>query len=213
MQTPQEVKPPGRKISTMIAVLVCVILIPILIVNLTIIIKSFTNPNKVPGFLGYKPLIVLSGSMEPTIFPGDIVLVREVSADNLKEGDIVSYLRGRSVITHRIMEINEADGSRKFYTKGDNNNADDGIAVTAEMLEGKYLLRIPRLGNAAMFMQKPAGIILFVALPLILFILYDIFRRRHYDKKELAMNKKLEEELELMRQKLAEAEAASKKEE
>jgi len=211
VQTPQEVKSAKRKISTVIAALICVVLIPVLIVNLTIIVKSFADPEQVPGFLGYKPLIVLSGSMEPTIAPGDIVVVKEVSAETLKEGDIIAYLRGKAVITHRIMEINNADGDRKFYTKGDNNNVDDGIAVAGERLEGKYLFRIPRVGNAAMFMQKPAGIILFIALPLLLFILYDVFRRRYYDRREIAATRQLEEELAAMKQKLAEVEASGTK--
>lgn len=211
MQKYQGEKLPRRKFSTIIAVLVCLLLIPILIVNLTIIVKSFTNPEKVPGFLGYKPMIVLSGSMEPMILPGDIVVVKEANADSLQEGDIISYLSGKSVVTHRIMEIDAAEGDRKFYTKGDNNNANDGIVVTDDMLEGKFLFNIPRLGHVAMFMQKPAGIVLFIAVPLMLFILYDIFRRRYYDKKEIVMTKKLEEELETMKKKLAEAEARDQK--
>ncbi|HSN94706.1 MAG TPA: hypothetical protein VLR89_06545, partial [Anaerolineaceae bacterium] len=55
----------SSKIWTALAVLLCVVLIPILIMNLTIIFKSVAKPQEVPSFFGYKPLIVLSGSMEP----------------------------------------------------------------------------------------------------------------------------------------------------
>jgi len=210
VETSQNGKEKGRGLWTTLVVLVCVLLIPLLVVNLTIIIKSIADPQQVPGFLGYKPLIVLSGSMEPTILPGDIVIVKEVPAEDLQKGDIVSYLRENSVITHRIMEISQTDGNRNFYTKGDNNNADDGVPVTDDMLEGKYLFRIPRLGHAAIFMQTPTGMLLFIAVPLILFILYDVFRRRHYDKREEKATKQLEAELEAMKKKLAEAEASGK---
>lgn len=209
--TSQNEKAKGHKLWTALVVLVCVLLIPLLIVNLTIIVKSISDPQQVPGFMGYKPLIVLSGSMEPTILPGDIVVVREVPADTLQKGDIVSYMSGKSVITHRIMEISQADGKRNFYTKGDNNNVDDGVPVTDDMLQGKYLFRIPRIGHAAIFMQTPTGMLLFIAVPLILFILYDVFRRRNYDKREEKATRELEAELEAMKKKLAEAEASEKK--
>ena len=209
-ETSQQEKSKGHRIWTSFIVLVCVLLIPLLIVNLTIIVKSIADPDQVPGFLGYKPLIVLSGSMEPTILPGDIVIVKEVPADTLKEGDIVAYLRETTVITHRIMSINQTDGSRNFYTKGDNNNVDDALPVTDDMMEGKYLFRIPGVGNAAMFMQTPTGIILFIAVPLILFILYDLLRRRKYDKREDKVTRELEAELDAMKKKLAEVESSAK---
>lgn len=207
MRKAQAGKRSGFKFLNILAILVIVLLVLILVVNLTIIVKSFAEPDQVPGFFGYKPLIVLSGSMEPTILPGDLIIVKEVKPDTLQEGDIISYKKDVSVTTHRITEIVDLEGNREFFTKGDNNNVEDGVAITEDMLEGQYLFRIPGLGNAAMFMQKPAGIIIFIAIPLILFIIYDILRRRHYHKKELAINMKLEEELEEMKKKLAEAEA------
>lgn len=201
----------GARLSGIIGIVLCVVLIPILVVNLTIIVQSFTHPDKVPGFMGYKPLIVLSGSMEPMIYPGDLVVVKEVPAESLVEGDVIAYLRGGTLISHRIMEIEDVDGERRFYTKGDNNNVGDDLAVTAGMLEGKYLFKISRLGNTAMFMQTPMGMVLFIAAPVLLFILYDVLRRRQYDVREAKVTGELEAELEAMRQKLAEAEAAAQK--
>ncbi len=202
----------SSKIWTVAAILICAILIPILIVNLTIIFKSIANPQQVPSFFGYRPLIVLSGSMEPQILPGDIVVTRDVPADTLKEGDIVSYLQGSAIITHRIVRIDEAAGVKTFQTKGDNNNTVDDSTLSADMLQGKFLYRIPRLGHVAMFLQTPIGMILFIAVPLVLFVLYDILRRSVFEKKEAATTSQLKAELEAMRKKLAEAEAAAEKE-
>jgi len=202
--------PSKRSASTIIGIIASVILLPILIVNLTIIIQSFASPDKVPGFLGYKPLIVLSGSMEPTIFPGDLVIVKETQGSSLKAGDIISYMRGQSVITHRIVEVTEVDGDTRFVTKGDNNNVDDGVLVAFSMLEGKYLMRIPNLGHAAMFMQTPTGMVVFVGIPLGAFGLYEILRRRKEAAKESATARELEKELAAVRQKLAEVQDSDK---
>lgn len=194
----------GNRVMQVIGVLLCVVLIPMLVINLTLIVKSFTNPEQVPDFLGYKPFIVLSGSMEPVFYPGDLALVREVPADNLAEGDIIAFREENAVITHRIMAITSEEGERQYITKGDNNNTEDQITVTDEKIEGIYLLKISGLGNTAMFMQTPIGMVVFIALPLILFILYDIFRRRHYEKRERNRTRELEEELARMQQKLKE---------
>ena len=190
-----------------VGIILCIILIPLLIANTTLVVRSFVYPDKVPSFLGYKPFIVLSNSMKPEINSGDIALVREVAVDSLKQGDIIAFKERDSVITHRIVKITEVDGARQFITRGDDNTADDAAAVKEEMVEGLYLLHIPKLGNGALFMQSPTGMILFVALPLILFILYDILRRRLYDRKKQKKTMELEKELERMRQQILSTES------
>lgn len=193
----------GRsRVGQVVSILICIVLIPMLVINITLIVKSFVNPEEVPDFMGYKPFIVLSGSMEPVFYAGDLALVREISPDELNRGDIIAFREGNAVVTHRIMDIISEEGERRYVTKGDNNNVEDQIKVTDEKIEGKYLLNLSGLGNTAMFMQTPTGMILFIALPLLLFILYDIFRRRHYDKREQQRTKELEEELAKMRQEI-----------
>ena len=136
--------------------------------------------------------------MNPLIKSGDIVLVREIAPNRLAQGDIIAYKEGKSVVTHRIVKITEADGSRQFVTKGDNNNTDDVSPIKEDMVEGLYLLDIPKLGNGAMFMQTPVGIIIFVALPLTLFILYDILRRSFVERPKQKRTTELEKEIERM---------------
>lgn len=185
----------NNKIILAIYMIISLILIPILIANLTIIVKSFVKPDEVPSFAGYKPFIVLSGSMEPVFYSGDLVLVKEEQPSALKVGDIISFREGMTVTTHRIKEIIEREGQREFITKGDNNNAEDRLAVAEGQLEGKYLLRVSGLGNFAMFMQTPIGMLIFIALPLIAFILYDFSRRALRDRREKKRTNELEEEL------------------
>ena len=196
-------------VGTILGVILCIILIPALIVNITLIVKSFLYPEEVPSFLGYKPFIVLTGSMEPVFYSGDLVMVKEVEADSLQVGDVIAFREGTAVITHRIVQVEGADQELRFITKGDNNNVNDRRPVTVEQLEGVYLYRISKLGNFAMFMQTPVGMALFIALPLLSFILYDILRRTLFERKKAQRTKELEAELESMRRQL---DASSKKE-
>ncbi len=189
-----------RRITTAIGIILCVVLIPILIVNITIIVKSYVYPDKVPSFLGYKPFIVLSDSMNPGINSGDLVLVKETSPSSLKTGDIIAYREGDSVVTHRIVGITEADGTLQFTTKGDANNVDDANTVNSENIEGSYLLDIPKLGNAALYLQTPVGMLICIGIPVLLLVAYDIIRRRRYDLEKQKATKELEKELERMRE-------------
>jgi signal peptidase len=189
-------------IGTIFGIILCIILIPALVVNITLIVKSFLYPEEVPSFMGYKPFIVLTGSMEPVFYSGDLVMVKEVEADSLQVGDVIAFREGTAVITHRIVQVEGADQELRFITKGDNNNVNDRRPVTVEQLEGVYLYRISKLGNFAMFMQTPVGMALFIALPLLSFILYDILRRTLFERKKAQRTKELEAELESMRQQL-----------
>lgn len=199
MEEMHQKKSAAKRILMIASLVICIILVPVLIVNTTLLVKSFLCPDKVPSFLGYKPFIVLSGSMESVFFPGDLVLIKEVSADSLEEMDIIAFRVGDSVITHRIMEINEIDGTPRYVTKGDNNNIADTVAVLPEMVEGRFILSVSKLGNFALFMQTPAGMVIFVVAPLILYIFYDIMRRRAIYKKEKQKTSALEAELERLR--------------
>ena len=65
-----------------ISIVVIIILLPILFVSATILIDSYAHPDKVPSFFGWKPFIVLSGSMETQILAGDVVVVKETETQN-----------------------------------------------------------------------------------------------------------------------------------
>jgi len=179
----QQKRKSSKRVSSIIGIVICVILVPILLMNLTIIVKSYINPDAVPDFFGIKPFVVLSGSMEPEILVGDLVIVQNVDPANLKANDVISFRDGESVVTHRIMELTETEGAPAFITRGDANNSDDTKPVTYEQVEGIYLFKINGVGNLAMFMQTPMGLLVFVGIPLCAFILYDILRRKFEDSK------------------------------
>ena len=193
---------PHVRLPSILGIIICVILIPMLAMNLTIIIKSYINPDKAPDFFGIMPVVVLSGSMEPEILTGDLAILKRVEPAELKVNDIIAYKDGNSLVTHRIVELADKDGEPAFRTRGDANNASDRDPVAYSQVEGIYVFRIARLGHLAMFMQTPLGILVFVGVPLCCFILYDIIRRRQANQKEKASLGEAQAEIERLRAEL-----------
>ena len=193
-----------HKVFTIIGIVLCVILVPILIINITLIIKSYTNKDEVPGIGGISPLIVLTDSMDPKIKSGDLIFVHTIDGEDVKEKDIIAFFdpagNGKSVVTHRVVEvIDDGDGTVSFRTRGDNNNTDDKVLVPEENLVGMYKGRVPVAGHVAMFMQTTPGLIICVVLPIILLVGYDVIRRKMYDKNKQADTDALLEELERLK--------------
>ena len=178
-QDTKEKSSASNKALTVVGIVLCVVLIPILIVNITLIIKSYTNADEVPGIGGYSPLIVLTGSMEPEIKSGDLIIVKKIDAHDVKVHDVISFFdpdgNGTSILTHEVIEIIEENGTLSFRTKGTANNTADRLAVSADKLVGIYQMKIPGAGNVAMFMQSTPGLIVCMVVPLALLIGWDIF--------------------------------------
>lgn len=161
-----------KGIKKIITVLGLILFIVIMILCITVVYKSYAEPNKIPSVFGWKPFIVLSGSMENNIMPGDLILTKEIDALELKEGDVISFRTNKyTVITHRIINIVDEEGERKYYTKGDNNDAADSDPVCNDQIEGIYRYRIPKLGEIALNLQKPVVIVICIALPLIIVLI------------------------------------------
>lgn len=143
-------------------VLFLVIVLPFLIFNLTLIIKSKLYPNKIADFMGYKPFIVMSGSMETTINIGDLVIVKKVNSSSIHIGDIIAFKNGNIVISHRVKEVINDSGIYKFKTKGDNNNVADDFIVNSDAIEGIFVNKIPGLGSILLFLGKPIGLLMVI---------------------------------------------------
>ena len=198
----------SKRIPSIIGIIVCVLLAPILIMNFTIIIKSYISPDKVPDFFGIKPFIVDSPSMTGTVNKYDIIITKNIDPAKLKKEDIISFKDNNgSVITHRIEGLTEIDGKPAFITKGDANNKTDDDLVFYSQVESVYInIRIPNLGRLAIFIQTPLGMLAFIGIPLCGFIIYDIIRRILADKKSKATDSEVRAELEKMKALLKEKE-------
>lgn len=193
-----------HKALTIVGWVLCVILVPILIVNCTLLVKSFTNKDEIPDFGGRLPLIVLTDSMYPEIKSGDVIICKTIEAEDVEVGDVISFYdpesRGTAVVTHEVIEIIDEDGKLSFRTKGINNNAEDRLPVSADKVIAEYTgIRIPAAGHIAIFMQSTAGLIVCVVLPIILFVGYDVIRRRLYEKNKGDDVEALKAELEALK--------------
>lgn len=184
-----------------ISIIILIILIPILFVNGVILINSFVHPDEIPSFFGWKPFIVLSGSMETEIYAGDVAVVKE--SDTFKTGDIIAFRSTDDiVVTHRIVKIEKENGQTRYITKGDNNNTEDNGYVLPEQIEGVYQFNISRLGNLAMFVQTPLGMISCLSIPLIFLVLLQIVdsrKDRKYMESKGNEEKSMKEEIERLR--------------
>ena len=202
-----------HRVLTIVGTVLCVILIPILLINITLIAKSFINKDEVPSIGGTLPLIVLTDSMHPEIESGDLIICKTAEAEDIKVNDIISFFdpagNGTSIVTHRVIEIVEEDGEIFFRTRGDNNNTEDKELVPAENLVGVYKMRIAGAGHIAMFMQSTAGLIVCVVLPIILLVGYDLVRRRIYEKNKKEDTDALLAELEALRAEKVEKEKSA----
>ncbi|MFS4507414.1 signal peptidase I [Clavibacter sp. Sh2141] len=106
----------------------------------------------VPKVSGSVPLTILTQSMEPTLPPGTLIVVRPVDTDVLQVGDVATYqIRSGepAVITHRITAIaSESDGTRSFTFQGDNNAEPDSKAVAPAQIQGEVWYSVPLVGWA-----------------------------------------------------------------
>ena len=106
-------------------------------------------------------LAVESGSMEPVLYRGDLVIVRAVDPTTLQLGDIIIYNRTsdpRDVpIVHRIIAIQDISGELYFTTKGDNNPIpDSGLRTTAD-IRAKVIGSIRYLGFITLLLLSSSG--------------------------------------------------------
>ena len=157
----------------------------ILLLAAMIMYKANTDPDKVPDVFGYKPMIVLSGSMETSIYTGDLVFVKIVDTDTFQVGDIVAFRNEKNTVTtHRIIEIVNENGQTYFRTKGDANNAEDANLVSMDDVEGIYIWRIAGFGNFLMFMKEPIGLILVLLVILVVGLLWLYLVNKKDEKKQ-----------------------------
>ena len=199
-----------HKVLTGVGIVLCVILIPILVINCILIVKSFTS-EEVPSVAGTLPLIVLTDSMYPQIQSGDLIICHTAEPEEVEENDVIAFFdpagNGSTIVTHRVIEVTELNGKIAWRTKGDNNNTEDRLLVTADKLVAVYEgTRLAGFGNVALFMQTTPGLIVCVVCPILLLVGYDMIRRRLYEKNHQQDTDELMTELEELRRLKAERE-------
>jgi signal peptidase len=97
------------------------------------------------GALGVRPSLISGNSMNPALYPGDVVITRVLAPDKVQTGDVIRFRRDGIDVVHRVVDVHKDGSSLFFITRGDNNDVDDA-PVMADQLEGKVILTIPKVG-------------------------------------------------------------------
>ncbi|QTX03325.1 signal peptidase I [Agromyces archimandritae] len=108
--------------------------------------------------LGIRPVVVISGSMEPVLPVGSVALIKSVDYDEVAVGDIVTVQRprGLGLVTHRVVEKTTIDGSPALELKGDANRTADPDPYPVDTVS-RMVLSVPGLGHIAIFLQNGNG--------------------------------------------------------
>jgi len=150
-----------HKATVIFQKILVLLLAALLLLNLYTIIRQVAFKEELPKVLGFAQVIVMSGSMQPALQVGDLLIIQEQK--EYQVDDIVTFHAGNSLVTHRIIEINGIEA----VTRGDENNVADAPSQLA-LIAGKVVLRIPRFGGFMLFLKTPLGILIMAILAVLL---------------------------------------------
>jgi len=150
------------------------------ILVISAIFVILTSYNVIEGFNLYT---VMSGSMEPSIRTGSVVVVKDT---NYYEKDDVITIQMKNdpnqTYTHRIIDINEEG---QYVTKGDANKSTDPDIATSEQILGEVIFKLPLVGYVTNFAKQPLGFILLIITPCIIIIASEINNIKDYVKEKI----------------------------
>jgi signal peptidase len=154
----------------------------VLALLVTILVFTADRNNGVSTLLGYMPFTVESDSMKPTFEKDDLIFDKEIDdVTQLKEGDVITFwtiIDGEKVKnTHRIIAVNETDGSYSFTTQGDNNSSEDSLNVYAGDIIGKWTgKKISGAGKVMSFLRTKKGFFICIIIPIAIFFLFELYK-------------------------------------
>ncbi len=127
--------------------------------------------------LGFRPLVVRSGSMLPTYQVGDVVIVDQVRADQLRAGDVVSleyYPEFGEGMTHRVRSVREVNDAVQVETRGDANSGSEIWTVAPDQIVGRVVATVPAIGRPATLVRTarvPLGVGVLITLAVVALVL------------------------------------------
>jgi signal peptidase I len=132
-----------------------------------------------PSIFGGRSLTVMSGSMEPALGVGDVVINGRVTPADVRVGDIVTFSDPEGtgkLLTHRVRRVRIADGTAHVVTKGDNSNAVERWDMPAEGSLGRVEFRVPLLGFLVFWLHGPLARIGLIVIPALLLAGFELWR-------------------------------------
>lgn len=130
-----------------------------------------------PLAFGARPLVVLSGSMEPTLTTGDVVVVRRVAPREVEVGDVVTYRNPEgNLVTHRVRGVRPRGPRFEIVTKGDANNAAERWMIEGDGELSRAAYRVPLAGRVLARTSSRQGKLALIVAPLLLLGAWEIRR-------------------------------------
>lgn len=146
------------------------IFLVIILYNIVLLYMSYIDKFDTPSFYIYKAYVITTNSMEPELKKDDVVVIKKAKADNLKQGDIVTFRQNGETITHRIVQIDDIEDGKLYITKGDNNNVQDEQGLRFDQIEGKLVIKIPQLGKMVASFKNGIIIVLVLLISAIIYL-------------------------------------------
>lgn len=163
------------------------------VIYLIVVVFAITTLMSKLSIGGIKLFTVQSGSMEPAIHVGSLVVVK--SENVYKVGDVITYKEredANKTITHRIFK-EENTGIERYTTKGDANDSTDSNIVLPSQIIGKVVFSILYLGYPVAFARTIPGLILLVVIPATV-IIYEEIRKIHHETKQIVHRRRQKKE-------------------
>jgi signal peptidase I len=132
-----------------------------------------------PTVVGRHSFTVLSGSMEPTLHVGDVVIDRKVQVLDVRPGDIVTFRDpdgATRLLTHRVVQMRVAGSTAYVVTKGDANTGVERWSIPVDGTVGLVEFRLPKLGHVLSRLEGRDGRLLLIAVPALLLGLVELKR-------------------------------------
>ena len=152
------------------------LIIIVMVTYVAFVVVQRVSGNK--SIFGYRIFTVATGSMVPDYEVHDVLAIKEIQEDELKVGDDITYLGNRldvngKIVTHRIIEIKEENGKKKFITKGINNSTKDP-SIEENQIYGKVVGKIPIITEINHIIKNQYGFFFLIFVPLVAVIFLEI---------------------------------------
>jgi len=142
----------------------------------TIVIVFLLATMLLPRF-GYTLIVIRSGSMEPTIKTGSVLISKK--SNNYKKGDVITFKKiGNEIVTHRIIAVSKGGDGLFYKTKGDANNADDMFLTKNANVIGRSVAVLPYAGYGIEFLRSKVGVVVLILIPVAYFIWREVLKIR-----------------------------------
>lgn len=162
---------------------ICIIILSIILfVFLTIGINNMTHGGKM-GFFTLRFFIMSTDSSETSSSAGDLVVANKTKAAKIKENDIIIYKRNNVLAIKKVISMEDENGKTNLHIENDKMLTNEKIEDVEIM--GKVLFTVKGIGNVAMFIQSPLGMLNIFLLICCIFIIIS---------KMINGNKEVEEE-------------------